>query len=48
MYDNFTAPEDEDLYAVEGEVTKELEYLLRLKYGNKIKGGLRFGNTENI
>lgn len=45
LYDKFTAPEEPDLYAVEGPIVKELEYLLRLKYGDKIKGGIRFGNN---
>ncbi len=47
LYDKFTGPEEDDVYAVEGDITQEVEYLIRLKYGEKIKGGVRFGNIKS-
>lgn len=38
LYDKWSQPDEEDWYAIEGHIEKELEYLLRLEYGNKIKG----------
>lgn len=49
MYDDsFMPPEQEDLYAIEGTIVPELECLIKLKYGDKVKSGVRFGNIENI
>jgi hypothetical protein len=46
LYDNWSSPEDEEWYAIEGNITLDMECLLKLKYGNKLKGsnaGLRHG-----
>lgn len=48
LYDKFTSPEEEDWYAIEGEITVDMELLLKLKYGNKLKGsnaGIRYGQN---
>lgn len=37
IYDKFMPPEEEELYAIEGKLDKELAYMLKLKYGEKIK-----------
>lgn len=47
LYDKFTPPEEPDWYALEGDLDDELVYYLNLKYGNKIRGGLRFGHAQN-
>lgn len=47
LYDKFTGPDEPDSYALEGDITEDLECFLRLKYGNQIKGGLRFGHVKN-
>jgi hypothetical protein len=46
LYDTWSTPEVEEKYAVEGNITPELEYLLKLKYGERI-GKLRFANGQN-
>lgn len=38
LYDKWTSPEEEDWYAIEGEITLDMELLLKLKYGSKLKG----------
>jgi hypothetical protein len=46
MYDKFSDPEESDWYKIEGDITVDLECLLVLKYGNKLKGhtsGLNYG-----
>jgi hypothetical protein len=48
LYDKWTGPEEEDWYAIEGEITLDMELLLKLKYGNKLKGsnaGIRHGQN---
>jgi hypothetical protein len=47
LYDKFTGPEEPDWYALEGDLDDELVYYLKLKYGDKIRGGLRFGHVKN-
>ena len=47
LYDTWSMPEVEEQYAVEGNITPELECLLRLKYGERIKSELRFANGQN-
>ena len=46
LYDKFTPPEEEDHYAIEGTIIPELEYILKLKYGEKIKGNVRFKTKD--
>jgi hypothetical protein len=41
-------PDKEDLYAIEGNICTELECLIKLKYGNKIRKETKLGNIENI
>ena len=36
MYDKWSEPLTPELYAVEGSTDRQLEYFLKLKYGNKI------------
>jgi hypothetical protein len=46
IYDKWTSPDEEDVYAVEGDITVDMECLLKLKYGNKLKhsnAGIRHG-----
>jgi hypothetical protein len=46
IYDKWTTPDEEDVYAVEGDITVDMECLLKLKYGNKLKhsnAGIRHG-----
>lgn len=46
LYDRFTGPEEQDWYAIEGDISVDMECLLKLKYGNKLKGsnaGIRHG-----
>jgi hypothetical protein len=46
IYDKFTSPEEEDWYAIEGDISVDMECLLKLKYGDKLKSsnaGLRHG-----
>jgi hypothetical protein len=46
LYDKFTDPEEEDWYAIEGDISLDMECLLKLKYGDKLKSsnaGLRHG-----
>ncbi len=47
LYDKWTGPEEEDRYAIEGNITQELECLLKLKYGDKIIGTVRFQGTHH-
>jgi hypothetical protein len=37
MYDKFTSPEEEELYAVEGTLDNETICMLKLKYGNRAR-----------
>ena len=46
LYDRFTGPNEQELYAVEGDISVDMECLLKLKYGDKLKSsnaGLRHG-----
>jgi hypothetical protein len=46
LYDTWSGPDQEDWYAVEGDITVDMECLLKLKYGNKLKSsnaGIRHG-----
>lgn len=46
LYDTWSNPDQEDWYAVEGNITVDMECLLKLKYGNKLKSsnaGIRHG-----
>jgi hypothetical protein len=46
LYDTWTGPEETELYAIEGDITLDMECLLKLKYGNKLKNtnaGIRHG-----
>lgn len=37
LYDKFIPPEEPDYYAIEGTLDKEIIYMLKLRYGNKIR-----------
>jgi len=37
LYDKYTSPEEDDWYAIEGNIAVDVECLIKLKYGNKIK-----------
>ena len=46
LYDTWSNPDQEDVYAIEGDITVDIEFLLKLKYGNKLKhsnAGIRHG-----
>ncbi len=48
LYDTWTAPEESEWYAIEGDITLDMECLLKLKYGNKLKNsnaGIRYGQN---
>jgi len=48
LYDTWSNPEEEEWYAIEGNITVDMELLLKLKYGNKLKGsnaGIRYGQN---
>jgi hypothetical protein len=48
LYDTWTAPEESEWYAIEGNITLDMECLLKLKYGNKLKSsnaGIRHGQN---
>ena len=48
LYDTWTAPDESEWYAIEGNITLDMELLLKLKYGNKLKGsnaGIRHGQN---
>ena len=48
LYDHWSDPEQEEWYAIEGNITLDMELLLKLKYGNKLKGsnaGIRHGQN---
>jgi hypothetical protein len=48
LYDTWTAPEEAEWYAIEGEITVDMELLLKLKYGNKLKSsnaGIKHGQN---
>ena len=38
LYDRWTKPEEEQMYAVEGKIPLELECWMKLKYSSNIKG----------
>jgi asparagine synthetase A len=46
LYDTWTAPDESEWYAIEGEISVDMECLLQLKYGDRIKAsnaGIRYG-----
>lgn len=46
LYDTWTKPDEEEWYAIEGDIDIDTECLIKLKYGNKIKtsnAGIRHG-----
>jgi len=46
LYDNYKSPEEEDWYAIEGNIDIDTECLIKLKYGNKVtisNAGIRHG-----
>jgi len=46
LYDTWSNPEDQDWYAVEGNIDVDTECLIKLKYGNKVtisNAGMRHG-----
>jgi hypothetical protein len=48
LYDTWASPEESEWYAIEGNITLDMELLLKLKYGNKLKGsnaGIRHGQN---
>lgn len=48
LYDTWSSPEQEEWYAIEGNISLDMECLLKLKYGNKLKGsnaGIRHGQN---
>lgn len=47
LYDNFTAPEQDEVYAIEGALDDNMVCYLKLKYGEKIKSGVRFGKPKD-
>jgi len=38
LYDKWNEPEAEDWYAIDGEIPLDALCLMKLKYGNKLKG----------
>ena len=47
LYDKFTGPDEPDWYAVEGNLEDELVCYLKLRYGEQVRGGVRFGNIKS-
>jgi len=48
LYDNWSSPEESEWYAIEGNITVDMECLLKLKYGSKLKNsnaGIRYGQN---
>ena len=48
LYDTWSNPDQEEWYAVEGNITLDMECLLKLKYGNRVKSsntGIRHGQN---
>ena len=48
LYDTWTAPEESEWYAIEGNITLDLECLLKLKYSDRLKNsnaGIRYGKN---
>jgi hypothetical protein len=48
LYDTWSNPDQEEWYAVEGNITVDMECLLKLKYGNRLKSsnaGIRYGQN---
>ena len=46
LYDTWSSPEEEEWYSIDGNITVDMECLLKLKYGNRLKGsiaGIRHG-----
>lgn len=46
LYDTWSNPDQEDWYVIEGNIDVDLECLLKLKYGSKLKNsnaGLKHG-----
>lgn len=38
LYDKYTSPDEPDQYSIEGKLDNETACMLKLKYGEKIKG----------
>jgi len=48
IYDTWSSPEEQEWYAIEGNITLDMECLLKLKYGNRLKdsnAGIRHGQN---
>jgi hypothetical protein len=48
LYDTWSGPGETELYAIEGDITVDMECLIKLKYGNKLKSsnaGIRHGQN---
>ena len=48
LYDTWTQPDESEWYAIEGDITLDMECLLKLKYGSKLKSsnaGIRHGQN---
>lgn len=48
LYDTWSTPEEAEWYAIEGDISLDMECLLKLKYGNKLKAsnaGIRHGQN---
>jgi hypothetical protein len=46
LYDTWSSPEEEEWYSIDGNITVDMVCLLKLKYGNRLKGsiaGIRHG-----
>ena len=46
IHDTWSSPEEQEWYAIEGNITVDMECLLKLKYGNRLKdskAGIRHG-----
>jgi hypothetical protein len=44
LYDKFTEPEERDFHALEGNIDNDLFCYLKLRYGDQVRGEVRFGN----
>jgi hypothetical protein len=47
LYDSFKEPEELDAYAIEGNLEDDLVCYLKLRYGDQVKGGVRFANIKS-